>query len=273
MGLEIYRKNGSKDTLWTGPSSITGVFRINGVPQSREIFLLEMDGLTVRRKTFSDANGNYSFTGLPLGIRWLILYIDSNGVYNAVARSHVESQLPVNTATPTAWDTAFNTNITYSEFNRGVNSVHFNNSFTKTLFSASTGKYYLEMTSLSIYSMVGIIPSNLNKTNTHLGVGASEIAIFAYNGDIYNNNIVIGSEAGNYPISTIGIYLDCDDRSVKFITNTNNSNTTSYGPLPGSGPISVAWSSGASTTSSGLLNSGQLPFVYTKPNDANGIFG
>lgn len=89
MGLALYRRNGRVETIWTGPSTISGVLSVNSVPSKREILLLDMDAKIVRRTTFSDESGNYSFTGLPAGQQWILLFIDVNGVYNAVARSHV----------------------------------------------------------------------------------------------------------------------------------------------------------------------------------------
>lgn len=89
MALELFRRNGRVDTEWTGPSSLSGVLTVNGLPSKREVYLLDLDSKTVRRSTYSDASGNYNFAGLPAGLQWIILFIDGNGIYNAVARSHV----------------------------------------------------------------------------------------------------------------------------------------------------------------------------------------
>ena len=89
MALELFRRNGRVETEWTGSSSVSGILTVNGSPAKREVFLLDLDSKTVRRSTFSDDSGNYSFTGLPAGFQWILLFIDGNGIYNAVARSHV----------------------------------------------------------------------------------------------------------------------------------------------------------------------------------------
>lgn len=89
MALEAYRRNGTIQTELVGSSTISGVLSVNGVPSSREILLMDMDAKVIRRITYSDSSGNYSFTKLSSGTQWLLLSIDSNGIYNAVVRSHL----------------------------------------------------------------------------------------------------------------------------------------------------------------------------------------
>ena len=175
--------------------------------------------------------------------------------------------------TPTAFDTAFNTAGTYSNSDRTVALSASSDGFVRTVFSATTGEWYAEITVGSGDIFAGIVSNSNANTGNFLGTNDGEIAIYSLTGGVWENSTVISTEPATLPMTTVGIYLNADTRTVTFITDTNSGSPTVFGPLTGTDAIHIALSSNSGGASAVELNAGQNAFTYTKPATASPIFG
>lgn len=91
MAIIAVRREAFIDAETGGSAVISGVIRILTSTASRPVYLLENDTLRVRRVTQSAPNGAYSFVNIAAGMLWLVMTLDTDGAYNAVAADRVQT--------------------------------------------------------------------------------------------------------------------------------------------------------------------------------------
>lgn len=78
----IRKTIGIIDSSTGGPGTLSGITKINGeVTGKQRVFLLLRDSMRLRRETWSDSSGNYSFHNLNLSLDWLIVSVDQTKTY------------------------------------------------------------------------------------------------------------------------------------------------------------------------------------------------
>lgn len=68
---------------------IKGTISQVGIPLSRPVRLYERSTGTLVSIAHSASNGNYGFRGLPAGIKFIVMAIDSTNQFNAVIQDNV----------------------------------------------------------------------------------------------------------------------------------------------------------------------------------------
>ena len=72
-----------KNTNYTGSGYIAGTLSVDNVPAIRRVCLFLEENCKLIKTTYSDKNGNYSFTGLRTDVPFFVVGIDDTGVKNA----------------------------------------------------------------------------------------------------------------------------------------------------------------------------------------------
>jgi len=86
----------AKDLRFPGPGTITGTITeaSSEDPLVRRVRLLERATGLLLAETWSDAQGDYSFTALDMSREYLVLAFDHTDEYNMATADHVTPELP-----------------------------------------------------------------------------------------------------------------------------------------------------------------------------------
>lgn len=147
--------------------------------------------------------------------------------------------------TPTTWNPSDKAAlITLSNGNRTATSTGAGNNNVRSIFSASSGKWYFEI-AVDNTNYLGIAPSTQSLTGTAISTGAT-CCVVASNGWVYingsiNSNISIDYSSG----STIGVAIDLDNKRIWFrqydgVNGDRWNGSTSNNPATNTGGISIS---------------------------------
>ncbi|WP_316150047.1 DUF2341 domain-containing protein [Cupriavidus sp. BIC8F] len=78
-----------RDMVWGGVGTVAGRVTVNNVPAQRRVQLFELASMTRIRAAWSDASGNYSFSGIDPTKSYLVLGRDYSKTYNAVVQDNI----------------------------------------------------------------------------------------------------------------------------------------------------------------------------------------
>lgn len=139
-------------------------------------------------------------------------------------------------------------------------------SFARSYTKVSSGKHYVEFTRPSDGRLMVGVSSASGNLNQYIGATSASIGL--YNGTVYQGGGGAGSLGGT-AIGVIGLAIDADARTVRYINATNDSGDIA---LTLSGDIYLGAGSDNAPTGYVSMNTGQEAFTYSVPSGYTGGF-
>ena len=175
---------------------------------------------------------------------------------------------------PTVWNPDDKgTSVVLNQNGRDATSNHYSSGAVRTVYGASSGKYYAEFKGTPQYIMLGVGTGDapVNGPTAQPGGNNKSWALYFVNGRKYHNDL----DAAYFPRSlvaadVVGFALDMDAKTITGYLNGVSAGVM-YSDLPS--PLFFMFGSGAYATSNVHANFGQDPFAYPVPASHQHGFG
>lgn len=202
--------------------------------------------------------------------RATVLQLDGSGVWTAETQFARVKFPGANATTPllqgagTRWNAADKgTGVTLS--NNDKTSSSNKTSAVRSIFGASSGKWYFEVTSSSDYAYIGVANAScvISGLSSGLYALANQWSLYVYAGRKQGPGIDSGyGTPATTTVSTIGVALDMDAGTISFIIRGANFGVAFSGLT---GPLYAIACGGDTPVVNLELNTGGAPFVYAVP--------
>jgi len=180
--------------------------------------------------------------------------------------------------TPTTWDPTVNVDTPYNEYTNGNLTVA-QNGIAVSLFAASTGKYYFEMTFGAGEPLGELILGVVDTATT--AITASLNGVDLAGGRRFTSEAIGWDGTSFTPVTlasgcTIGVYIDVDASTIGCITSAGDTGILMTGFTALTGDVRVAFAKDPWQYSShitGTANFGGSSFTFTPPSGYSAGFG